>query len=211
MTNAFSDNLDAKAADYIAYIDSWRHLINIDEPAANNRLTILDFGIGKGRPAELLLKFGVGKVIGVDISEEMIQDAVKHDSIEYHLIQKGQELPFPENHFDGAIANYVFLTMEQREDQLQAAKTIYKVLKLNAPLVMLMSNPLTAGTRFKTYLLGEEGETYSPSEDNVLGLEIPLTLFDLEGNIVFQTKDFLWSPRHYRNILYETGFSTVHT
>lgn len=94
---------------------------------------ILDFGCGSGKNAILMLKrmnFD-GEVVGVDISSEMLQNAMKRSKVYKNFkVFKGrieEELPF-NNEFDHIFMSFVFHGFEDY-DKEKILKNAYRALK----------------------------------------------------------------------------------
>lgn len=74
-----------------------------------------------------------GRVLGIDITPEMIERArenLRKTSLENVSFEVGsaEELPFPEAHCDAVISNGVFNLVP---DKMRALKEVYRVLKPN--------------------------------------------------------------------------------
>jgi SAM-dependent methyltransferase len=95
--------------------------------------SVLDLGSGAGFDCFLASRRvgKTGKVIGVDMTEEMIEKArenakkYKFSNVEF-VLGDIEELPFPENKFDVIISNCV---INLAPDKLKVFKEAYRVLK----------------------------------------------------------------------------------
>jgi ubiquinone/menaquinone biosynthesis C-methylase UbiE len=103
--------------------------------------TILDFGCGVGLLEDFIVPrlSGRGKVIGVDIGQELIEIARSRfapaDRCEFTVIDPSGQLPFAAHSFDLVVSNLVLhlLTRVQKETVL---KEFLRVLKPGGRLVM---------------------------------------------------------------------------
>lgn len=81
-----------------------KYLIDI-LPIDLGKKSVLDIGCGNGRYSELFCKLGAEKVIGFDLSQEMIAEAkkrkIKNDLKQLEIIRADiNEMPFTEQRFD---------------------------------------------------------------------------------------------------------------
>jgi demethylmenaquinone methyltransferase/2-methoxy-6-polyprenyl-1,4-benzoquinol methylase/phosphoethanolamine N-methyltransferase len=96
--------------------------------------TILDFGCGAGDlafEAERLLE-GMGRIIGIDPSSEMIavakQKAAKRKSQVQFQAEAAEKLPFPDNTFDVVMSSFVLHHLPE-DLQAKAFSELKRVLK----------------------------------------------------------------------------------
>lgn len=209
---SFQDGVIDKTCDWaFGYLPSWERGLEIDfeQPMKNASRRVLDFGCGKGAPARYLKQLGVGRLYGVDTSEEMIAEALSQlGGIEYHVISTDSELPFKEGFFNGVMANWVFCTIDSPEVQLKLLNRIYKVMEKGAPLVVLGNNPYATGTKFVSIQSGEPGIEYTN------GRPLRLQLFRPEEDAPYvgansDAHDIFWNEEHYAKILDKAGFKEV--
>jgi demethylmenaquinone methyltransferase/2-methoxy-6-polyprenyl-1,4-benzoquinol methylase len=107
--------------------------------------TILDIATGTGDLAILMTKTNASKIIGLDISEGML-DVGRKKIIEKNLQHKidmvlgdSENMPFPDNHFDAITVSFGIRNFENLEKGLGE---ILRVLKPNGNFVILeTSNP----------------------------------------------------------------------
>ncbi len=90
---------------------------------------ILDLGCGPGRDAKIFAALGF-HVIGVDLSEKMIETAAKRVPKAKFKIMDLKELDFPNNYFDGIWASASYLHIP-KTDLPNALKEAHRVLKKN--------------------------------------------------------------------------------
>ena len=107
--------------------------------------TILDVATGTGDFAIAAMKLSPQKIIGVDISQEMlnvglakIRNTKFEDKINFALAD-AENLPFPDNSFDSAICAF---GVRNFENPLKGLTEIYRVLIPEGKLIILeFSNP----------------------------------------------------------------------
>ena len=69
---------------------------------------------------------------------------------------------YENGHFDGAMANFVFSTIETEEYQKMALAEIHRVLMPDSPFVMVNNNPSATGIKFISIQSGEPSISYQP-------------------------------------------------
>lgn len=94
---------------------------------------ILEVGCGKGRNAEVLQKRWKAKVIGIDVSPEIIETAKRlHPTVEFQVMSL-EALDFPAQSFDRI---YGLDVLEHVDDLEKSADEIARVLKTQGTLVV---------------------------------------------------------------------------
>ena len=140
MFNNISDNYDGLNRVISLGLDtSWRK--NVLNLVANTKPnTILDIATGTGDLAILLSQTTANKIIGLDISEGMLNvgrkkvtDRDLNNKIEL-VLGDSENIPYPDNHFDAITVSYGIRNFEDLEKGL---KEILRVLKPNGIFVIL--------------------------------------------------------------------------
>lgn len=93
---------------------------------------VLDVGCGTGDDVRELATFvgNSGKVIGIDVSQDFIDQANENERTDSLPVEFRQgtaySIPFDDNHFDSTRADRVFQHLERREDALQEMMRVTK-------------------------------------------------------------------------------------
>jgi len=98
---------------------------------------IVDLACGQGFFAREFAKFGV-KVIGVDISHELIEIAKQDESVEYH-VSSAHKLDFLQNQSINKVL--IVLSLQNIENAGEVIKEIVRVLKPKGKLFILLNHP----------------------------------------------------------------------
>lgn len=106
---------------------------------------ILDIGCGSGIPIDKFLFEKGFKVIGVDISEEMISLAKKNLPGNEYLVKDMAEIDFPVNSFDAVVSFYAIFHIP-REEHLALLKKLHTLLKTDGHLAITMGSSDWEGT-----------------------------------------------------------------
>ena len=98
----------------------------------------LDLGCADGGYAAELLRQGATEVIGVDAEQERVAQAtarnLPHASFQ---VANGEDLPFPDGHFDGVFMNEVF---EHVTDEKATLREVARVLAQDGRLILISPN-----------------------------------------------------------------------
>jgi 2-polyprenyl-3-methyl-5-hydroxy-6-metoxy-1,4-benzoquinol methylase len=168
--------------------------------------TILDLACGEGFYSRIAKKEGASKIVGVDISENMIELAKQEEKerplgIDY-LVHDVKDLP-EINKFDLVIAVFLLHYAKTKEELLTMCKNIYKNLKKDGSFLTINSNPLNPLQLNKKYDF-----TISAEEPLKEGDTFTVTLFaDGEKSCSFQ--GHFWKKETYENALKEAGFREI--
>ena len=96
---------------------------------------VLDIGAGTGDLAEAFRRAGVGRVVALDVSGEMLRRARGKYGAEIEWLQgDGQRLPFADHQFDAVASAFVLRNLPQLEASLAE---MVRVLKPGGRLVAL--------------------------------------------------------------------------
>lgn len=116
---------------------------------------ILDAGCGNGQIAEVLLNVGVGRITGVDFSENMLKNAVKRfqthkDRHKFTPLKADIDDPtmLKPNSFDGAI---LFGVLEHLDNPEKVIRNIFNTLKSGS--VFVVTVPRKGSLSHMTYTL----------------------------------------------------------
>lgn len=98
----------------------------------------LDYGCADGWYTEALLSHGASQVVGVDVEERRIKEAVSRGTpnAAFHSYN-GSDLDFPDDSFDGAFVNEV---LEHVPDEQASLREILRVLRPAGTLVLISPN-----------------------------------------------------------------------
>jgi len=113
------------AQDYLAHIKSDEVLtkrINF------GKATIIDLGCGTGRMTEFMVT-DFGRVIGLDISREMVKQARKRVIGAEFIETDGQTIPLPDESVDLVFSYLVFQHIKTKEMVEKNFEEVYRVLK----------------------------------------------------------------------------------
>jgi ubiquinone/menaquinone biosynthesis C-methylase UbiE len=106
--------------------------------------SVVDLACGEGHYTRILRKRGASKVVGVDVSEGMIELARAQElanplGVQYR-VQDARTLTLPEE-FDLAVAAYLLTYARDRDELLAMCQGIARCLKLGGRFVGICANP----------------------------------------------------------------------
>ncbi|GHO96504.1 methyltransferase UbiE [Reticulibacter mediterranei] len=167
---------------------------------------LLDYGCGPGEVARRFCgDFAHLRITAVDEAAEMIRIARathSHEHITYRTIQKNT-LPFlPDHSLDAAMALFVLINVSSQQHLRHILQEVFRVLKPNAPFVVLDAHPDGLGKRFLDYQAGTPGKGYQPGE------AYPVQLFS-SGEPLMQVTNYYWPKEIYFTLFAQAGFSQI--
>lgn len=130
---------------HVAWFEDFRPALSSDEHECLRRLLgpgsgrCLDLGCGTGVAVPALRELG-WTVVGVDVSDEMLARARRHD-VELHCAH-GDALPFHDASFDAAISLWTHTDIDDLPAVLREAS---RVLRQGAPFVYIGAHPCFVG------------------------------------------------------------------
>ncbi len=120
----------------------WRNLEFIGE-YVNEEDNVLDYGCGNGRLLELIGNKNI-KYVGLDISEQLIEDATEtygSEKVEFKKISPSQiSLAFPDANFNNIYSIAVFHHFPSQKYREDIAKELFRVTKSGGYVVITVWN-----------------------------------------------------------------------
>jgi ubiquinone/menaquinone biosynthesis C-methylase UbiE len=165
----------------------------------------LDYGSGPGRSARFLRQAGMEKVVGVDISEKMLQKAMEQETpgVSYQLISSGT-LPFKDNSFDLAFAGIVFVEISTEEEMRKILAELKRVTTDQGVIIFLTCTKagyVHDSDPFKCLLTESQKQNLKDGDPVLTGIVGRDEKFT----------DYFWSDEFYKRLLKEVGLSLVET
>ncbi len=132
-----------RSKDGLSAAGEWRQLKPLFPPLVGK--TVLDLGCGYGWHCSFAAEQGAVKVLGLDLSRKMIEEAKRRNAekrIEYRVCGI-EEYEYPENKWDCVVSN---LALHYIEDIDKIFQKVYQTLKPGGNFLFNMEHPVfTAG------------------------------------------------------------------
>lgn len=169
-------------------------------------LNVLDLACGSGRFTRKIKLAGAKKVVGADISNEMIRLAKKeeeknHLGIEYIMLDVTQPKKIGE--FDIVSASFLFHYAKTKKELFNMCKTCYENLNEGGRLISIGPNPKYPLTNHKKY-----GFTLEGNEPVREGDELITKLFS-ENKEQCSFKFYHWKKETYEKAIRDIGFRMI--
>lgn len=170
-------------------------------------LKVLDYGCGEGYFSRLMRSAGASKVVGFDISEEMIKlakakERQENQNIEY-LVSNAVDLPIL-GEFDLCISKFVLHYAKSKQELRMMALSAYKNLKKGGRFLVMVPS-------FNRYLPNDNRYDFMASPDKLPlsdGSNIHVTLYS-NGSESCSFDTYFWLPQTYVDYLSSVGFNYV--
>jgi len=148
---------------YNKYADKWAKKMRsggnnahkyLEKPAMYAKLpdlrnkSVLCVGCGTGEECGYIKSLGVKKIIGIDISKEIIRNAKeRYPEIKFHVMDM-EKINFKRSSFDFV---YSSLVLHYLKDWTKVLKNIHKVLKKNGTFLFSTHHPMRWGAEKKRF------------------------------------------------------------
>jgi SAM-dependent methyltransferase len=163
----------------------------------------LDFGCGAGRSSRFLRALGF-QVTGVDISEEMIREALSLDpGGDYRLIPDGDFGPLGDETFDLALSAFAFDNVPTRERKVALFRGLGRLLKDGGALVNLVSTPEIYIHEWASF------STRNFPENRMAGSGDRVRIVITAIGDPRPVEDVVWNDADYREVYEESGLACV--
>ena len=163
-------------------------------------LATLDYGCGAGRSTRFLKTLGLD-VVGVDINQDMLEQAISRDnSISYHNIQ-GEHLPFENESFDIVFSSFVFLEISTKEEIEKIFSELMRVLRRDGVIIVVTSS-------MDVYKGNWVGFKYDFPENNRDIRSGETFKLQFQGTEII-LYDYLWTDEDYKQILDRLGLHII--
>lgn len=167
---------------------------------------ILDLACGEGIYTRKIKALGAAKILGVDLSSEMIKLAEAEElknpiGCEY-LVKDALALGKVDD-FDIVLCMYLFNYAQTKEDLLQMCKTVFLNLKPDGKLVGFNDNPQNKLENYANYK--EYGFIKESTAERNEGDYVRYVIFNPDGT-EFSFNNFYLSPETYEACFKEVGF-----
>ena len=160
----------------------------------------LDFGCGTGRSTRFLKKLGF-KATGIDISENMIQQAKNMDPTgDYQLIKKESWGQFEDETFDLVFSIFTFDNIPTRLKKQRNLQEILRVLRNEGIFINLVSSPEIYVNEWASFSTKDFPENRQAKTGDV----VKIIISDIEDKR--PVEDVFFSPDDYRELFINTGF-----
>lgn len=245
----FRDDVQSKWGDWVCGYTPLVTSLGFAHGARNSERVHLELGSGHGALAcALKFRFGLGKVVGCDVEPQAVQESTRRAEAMskvlglapplFHLIGRGEELPFPSETFTSASCCFVLSgAVGTPEAQLSFLRNVAAVLRPGGTFAFCVNNPATVGTRFTSLRLElsasrqkaanpnnpnppaqeeregqgtEEGGSSSGEHDKLkTGQKMTAVFYDTSGEPYLRCNDKWWPRDHYEALMKQAGFEDV--
>ena len=118
---------------------------------------VLDLGCGFGWHCQYAVECGAKQVLGIDLSEKMIQEAQtrNRDTRITYRVCGLDTYEYPANTYDCVVSN---LVLHYVKDLSQVYKNVYKTLKKDGVFIFNIEHPIFTGSVNQEWIYDEQGK-----------------------------------------------------
>lgn len=194
---------ESKQLSFRKYVEEYT-LFKISGDISNQ--SVLDLACGEGHYTRKLKSAGAQKVVGVDISPEMIvlanKEEAKHPTACKYLVSDVATIP-DLGAFDLVSAMYLLNYAQTKEQLLSFCKAAYKHLKEGGRFVGVNDNVQNKPEHYQTY--AKYGFVKAGNAQAIEGDPITYIIQNSDGT-TFQFDNYYLSPQTYAEAFAEAGF-----
>lgn len=163
----------------------------------------LDFGCGTGRSSRFLRELSF-EVIGVDISEAMLDQARGHDPHgDYRLVAAGSLAGLDTGTFDLVLAAFTFDNIPTDEQKTSALRELRRLLAPGGRLVVVVSSPAIYWHEWASFSTRD----YPANRSALDGDPVRIVMLDVPDRR--PVIDIVCSDAHYRELFGAAGLRVV--
>lgn len=163
----------------------------------------LDFGCGTGRSTRFLRELAF-EVVGVDVSEVMLDQARGHDPHgDYRLVADGALAGFGSGTFDLALAAFTFDNIPTDQQKTSALRELRRVLASRGFLVAVVSSPAIYRHEWASFSTRD----YPANRTARDGDSVRIVMLDVPDRR--PVVDVVCSDTHYRELFEAVGLRIV--
>ncbi len=167
---------------------------------------VLDLACGEGFYTRKLKAAGAHRVVGVDISESMVELAEANERCQplgcRYLVSDAAELPAL-NAYDHVVAMYLLNYAQTKEELFAFCRSAFDQLKSGGFFTGFNDNPFNAVCEYMRYR--KYGFTKRADLDRQEGDPVHYTFYNQDGT-VFSFDNYYWHPSTYREAFEAAGF-----
>jgi SAM-dependent methyltransferase len=207
-SNVYEDKARADSYDKLefpgSYYLAFRDLpAMITEHVRGNRA--LDFGCGTGRSTRFLGELGF-EVVGVDISEHMLERARERDpESQYRLVQDGGLEDFPTGTFDLVLSAFTFDNIPTMEKKVSLLTSLKRLLTNDGRVLNLVSSPDIYVNEWASFSTRDFPENKGAKS----GDRVKIVMLDIEDTR--PVEDIVWSDEDYQGVYRRAGLVPIET
>lgn len=165
----------------------------------------LDFGCGAGRSTRFLQRLGF-TVVGVDISEEMLEKAREIDpSGSYRLVGEADFNQFKRKTFDLVLSAFTFDNIPTMKKKVRILRGIKLLMKKRGRFVNLVSSPEIYTHEWASF----STKDFPENKQAKCGDEVRIIQTDTEDKR--PVIDIIWTPECYRETYKKAGLEIINT
>lgn len=163
-------------------------------------LAALDYGCGAGRSTRFLKNLGL-HVVGVDINQDMLEQAVSRDKSTSYYNIRSEQLPFENESFDIVFSSFVFLEISTKKEIEKIFLEMMRVLRRDGVIIVITSSMDV----YKGNWIGFKYDFPENNRDIQSGETFKL---QFQGTEII-LYDYLWTDEDYKQILDRLGLHIV--
>ncbi len=182
-----------------SYYMAFKDIPFLLEKYANKDMKFLDYGCGTGRSLRFIRSLGYSDIVGVDISNDMLEKAREIDNRGTYSLIENLKIPYQDNTFDVIFMSYVFLEVGEFDEIVKILKEFKRVLKDDGHIIFITSIVRNIKDEWISF-------SYDfPENEKDLSYCQNLKLLIKDKNIILY--DFNWLEEDYKKAIAEAGIN----
>jgi ubiquinone/menaquinone biosynthesis C-methylase UbiE len=207
-SNSYQDRKRAKAYSKLEFPGTY-YLAYRDLPAIISKYVrgtkALDFGCGTGRSTRFLQRMGF-KVIGVDISREMLKKAMEiAPQGDYRLISECDLTQLEDSTFDLILSAFTFDNIPTMEKKVNNFREITRTLSSEGVIINLVSSPDIYRNEWASF----STKDFPENKQAKVGDRVRIIQLDTEDKR--PVEDIMWADEDYRRVYAKANLRLIET